>query len=165
MKKTIALCLLFIISLFVITGCEGDSGLPSSKKSISLDFNKTIDYKGNYEVSFEKFESGKNIKKIYLESDDLNDKNNQYFVVWGKIKNIGTEKMDWWNMIPSTLIYDGKYKYEMTCKAVSQNDIQPLSSDSLACYVEVPSEVVTDTSKTLVMSMEIDGNNYELNVR
>ena len=45
MKKTIALCLLFIISLFVITGCEGDSGLPSSKKSISLDFNKTIDYK------------------------------------------------------------------------------------------------------------------------
>ena len=124
MKKTIALCLLFIISLFVITGCEGDSGLPSSKKSISLDFNKTIDYKDNYEVSFEKFESGKNIKKIYLESDDLNDKNNQYFVVWGKIKNIGTEKMDWWNMIPSTLIYDGKYKYEMTCKAVSQNDIQ-----------------------------------------
>lgn len=92
MKKTIALCLLFIISLFVITGCEGDSGLPSSKKSISLDFNKTIDYKDNYEVSFEKFESGKNIKKIYLESDDLNDKNNQYFVVWEKSKTLEQKK-------------------------------------------------------------------------
>lgn len=161
------LIIIVVMSIIILTGCEGDDGVTvSSKKSISLDFNKTIEYKDNYEVTFEKTESGKNIKKIYLESDDLNDsKNDLYFVVFGKIKNIGTEKMDWWNIIPSKLIYDGKYNYDMTCKSVSQNDIQPLASDSLACFVEVPNEVVNETSKSLVMSMEIDGNNYELNVR
>lgn len=151
-----------------------------TKKAVDVKIGQNIQYDDNFNISFQSslFTDKLNPSKpdSFYHYYEVKDSSNTNFVLKTNIKNLGTETLEGDKLPDATLIYDGKYKYEMQLITEEDDgsdlqgydwymDIDPLKTKKIFYMVEVPDEVETNTSASLVVQYEIDSTIYNVVVR
>ena len=150
-------------------------------KAIDVSIGQNIEYDDNYTISFLDYLFTQRINPSnpdsyyhYYEAQDKSS--NTLFVLKTTIKNLGGETLDDDSLPGATLIYDGKYKYELE-KITEEDDgsdldgyswymdIDPLKTKKIWYKVEVPLDLENNTDKSLEVEYNINNKTYRLKVR
>lgn len=153
----------------------------SSSKAIDVSIGQNIEYSDNYIISFmdslfTQRLNPSNPDSYYHYYEAKDKSSNTLFVLKTTIKNLGGETLDGDSLPQAKLIYDGKYKYDLSNITEEDDgsdlegyswymDIEPLKTKKIWYEVEVPLEVENNTDKSLVVEYNINNKTYHLKIR
>lgn len=162
-------------------GTNNSNQQNKNTKAIDVSIGQSIEYDDNYIISFIDYLFTQRINPSnpdsyysYYEAQDKSS--NTLFVLKTTIKNLGGETLDGDSLPGATLIYDGKYKYELQ-KITEKDDgsdlegyrwymdIDPLKTKKIWYKVEVPLDLENNTDKSLEVEYNINNKTYRLKVR
>ena len=200
MKKII----IYILLILVLSGCGyeetftiGNNNITDETVSDNIDDNKeenkssnnpvevnlgqNIEFSDNYIISFISSNFSQKIVPTNPDSFytyyEVQDKSiNTYFMLKTTIKNLGGETLSGEKLPSATLIYDNKYKYNLSLITETDDssdlegydwymDIDPLKTKKIWYYVEIPIEIENSNEKSLVVEYQFNNKIYDIIIR